>query len=173
MSHTESDLVRAARELRERIGDKQAGESVALDARDAQALRDLLHAAAKVIAGMADRAKEREARISRLESSTGHLMVDRDRTQQQAAIEVAAARELVVKHLGIESPELDMRLREQAEFDQRSLTLLDRERMAYDEFRATVVTLMHEIGDRESLDAETLTKLKSLIDRANKRAMGR
>jgi hypothetical protein len=171
MSHTESDLIEAARGLRELI-DADTFPQVTIEKRRAGRLRDLLHQAANTIASMTEVTRQRDGRISRLESANGALMVDRDDTRTRAAIDVAAARDLVVRHLGIDSPELDKRLREQAEYSRRVLTLVDSERTAYDQFRMTVVGLMQEIGDRESLDGEQLAKVRGVISRANKRAMG-
>lgn len=172
MSHTESDLIQAARELRELI-EADTYPQTSVDKGRLARLRDLLHSAAGVIKSMAEQAREREARIGRLESSNGSLMVDRDRTNSRAATEVAAARELVVKHLGIDGDELDKRLREQAEYDRRTLAHLDAERTALDTFRTTVVQAMFEVGNCITLDAEQLAALRKVIDRANKRALGR
>lgn len=171
MSHTESDLIEAARELIELI-DADTYPQMSLDKARVKRLRDLLHSAAKTVAGMADKAREREGRISRLESANGHLMVDRDRANSKAAEQVAAARELLVRHLGIDSPELDMRMREQVEHNRRSWALLDSERSRYDEFRTTMISLMHELVGRKSLDSEQLAQVRKIVDRANKKTLG-
>jgi hypothetical protein len=167
-----ADLVDAARELRELI-DADTYPQTSVDKRRLGRVRDLLHRAEKTIEQAEGSMDTQARRIGQLESSNGSLMVDRDRTSRRAATEIAAARELVVRHLGIDSPELDMRLREQAEFDRRTLALFDTERTRYDEFRTTVISLMHEIEGRETLDGEQLAKVRSIITKANKRAMGR
>lgn len=170
-----ADLILAAHHLREKI-DADGGANavtVHLPARQARGLRDLANMTAVALDSADDEIRKRDERIRRLESSNGHLMVDRDRTQSRAAGEIAAARELVVKHLGIESPELDMRLREQAEFDRRTLAVLDRDRVAYDTFRVTIISLMHELSRLDVLDGKRLTEVRKIVERANKKALGR
>jgi len=168
-----ADLVEAARELRELV-DAQGGYTwVQMDVSKAKRLRDLLHRADKAFESADAEADRQSRRIGTLESSNGALMVDRDRANSRAAEQVAAARELLVKHLGLDSPELDMRMREQAEYDRRTLALLDRENRAYDEFRTTIVSLMFELREVDVLDGERLAKVRSIVDRANKRALGR
>jgi hypothetical protein len=173
MSDTESDLIKVARELREKIGTKQQGESVVLDAFEARRLRDLLHAAAGTIASMAEWARKRDARIGRLESSNGHLMVEADRTRSQAAVEKAAARELLIQHVGLDAPEVDRQMREQAEYSRRTFELLDRERTAYDQFRTSVVCVMHELDGVVLPSAEQWAALRKVVARENKKALGR
>jgi|1185.fasta_scaffold00446_10 hypothetical protein len=172
MSHTESDLIEAARELRELV-DADAYPQLTLDKQRVRRLRDLLHTAAGVVASMAERAREREGRISRLESSNGHLMVEADRARSKAAEGQAAARELLIQHVGLDAPEVDRQMREQAEYSRRTFEVLDRERTAYDQFRVSVVMAMHELRDVEQLSAEQWAALRKIVARQNKRALGR
>lgn len=167
-----ADAVQAARELRELI-DADNYPQLTISKDKVKRLRDLLHRIDRDFETADGEIDRQSRRIGTLESSNGALMVDRDRVNSRAAEQVAAARELLVKHLGLDSTELDQRMREQAEYDRRTLALLDRERTAYDQFRTTVVQAMFEVREFDVLDGNALAQLRKLVDRANKRALGR
>jgi hypothetical protein len=167
-----ADLVQAARELRE-IVDADTFPQVTMDKQKVRRLRDLLHRAERAFETADAEADRQQRRIGTLESANGSLMVDRDRTASRAAEQVAAARDLVVKHLGIDHPEVDQRMREQAEYAARTLQLLDRDREAYDLFRTTIVCLMGEVSGIEQPTPEQWRAVKDIVAKANKKALGR
>jgi hypothetical protein len=167
-----ADLVAAARKLRGLIGEKREGEQVHMDAREAARLRDLLHRAVQAFESCEATEATLSRRVGQLESSNGNLMLDRDRWQQRAAEADGTARQLLIDALGIDAPEVDRRMREQAEYDARSWSHMDAERVAYDQFRTTVVQIMHEAGDGP-ISPERWGEVRKAVARANKRALGR
>jgi septal ring factor EnvC (AmiA/AmiB activator) len=149
----------------------------------ARAADQLAEARRTIEQGMEREAKLHD-RISRLESRTGALMVDRDRGVREAgqraegAWRVAADSLAALRDAGIE-PDGDLAtlVADATRYGDHVFGLLDRERERLDAFRRSIVGLIQQCqthsADGKGLSPEQVGKLGQSIDRANDKACGR
>jgi hypothetical protein len=157
---------------------------VTISARDAINAAHALGRLQRELDQAAERKRTLSERITRLESSTGALMVDRDRGIRQAEDRAAGARLVAADALaalrdaGIEpGADLDTLIGDAVRHYDATLARLDSEVQRLDDFRRKVVGLIQQCQDQASagkgLTAEGVGKLGRAIERANNKACGR
>jgi hypothetical protein len=121
-----------------------------------------------------------QGRITRLESSTGTLMVDRTRGIDEANTRARYAWEVAEHALaaaGLDSGELVDLVAEHTRYGHHVDGLIDEERERLEAFRIAMIgVLMALRGDRVRVDGLTpvqVGKVRRAIERANNKACGR
>jgi hypothetical protein len=158
--------------------------TVSVPAPDVARAADQLAEAARNIQQGIERERKQSERITRLESSTGALMVDRDRGIRQAETRTAGARLVAadalaaLREAGIEpGADLDTLAADAVRHYDTTLDRLDAEVRRLDEFRCSIVGLIQQCQDQsragKGLTAEQVSKLGRRIERANQKACGR
>jgi small-conductance mechanosensitive channel len=173
MTDIAEQLTEAVQAMRARLDGKNEYEQIWLDQPEAGRLRETMNQGARTVQSLREQLAKAQRRIRQLESSNGALIVDRDRAQRAAGQQVGAMRELLVKHLGLDSDELDEQIREQAECGRHVWSIMDGECRRYDEFRCAMVSLAFELERAQGLTADQVAKLVKLINKANKKALNR
>jgi AcrR family transcriptional regulator len=147
-------------------------------------LASTLADAVRIIESDAQREEKLTDRVTRLESSTGALMVDRDRGIRQAETRTAGARLVAadalaaLREAGIEpGADLDTLAADAVRHYDDTLARLDRDNRRLEEFRCSIVGLIQQCQDQASagrgLTPDQVGKLGRGINRANNKAMGR
>lgn len=157
---------------------------VSVPACDVARAADRLTEAVRMIEQGAERERKLQDRVTRLESSTGALMVDRDRGIREAgaraegAWRVATDSLAALREAGIEpGAELATLVEDATRYGDQIFSQLDRERIRLDEFRCAMVGLIEQCqthaANGKGLTPELVGKLGQRIHRANNKACGR
>lgn len=145
---------------------------------------DRLTEAVRMIEQGAERERKLQDRVTQLESSTGALMVDRDRGIREAgaraegAWRVAADSLAALREHGIEpGADLDTLATDAVRHYDETLYRLDAEVQRLDDFRCSIVGLIQQCqthaANGKGLTPELVGKLGRQIKRANDKACGR
>jgi len=147
-----------------------------IDLRELNRIRNALTSAACTLSQQETRAADREGRISRLESSNGALMVDRDRGIAEAGQRATYAWEVAEAALaaaGLDTGELADLVAEHTRYGHYVDSLIDGERERLEAFRITLCGVFQALDGRDGLTAAQVGTLRRAIGRANNNACGR
>jgi hypothetical protein len=158
--------------------------TVSVPAPDVARAADQLAEATRMIQQGIERERKLSERVTRLESSTGSLMVDRDRGIRDAQRLADGARmvaadcyAVLVEHDLTVGAELETLIEDAVRHYYATLDHLGRENQRLDEFRCSIVGLIRQCQDQASagrgLTPEQVGKLGRRIERANRKATGR
>lgn len=158
-------------------------QHLSIPAPEVARIADRLADARRQLSQASERERVLRARITRLESSTGALMVDRTRGIDEANRRAEGARQVasdciaVLREHGIDpGAELATLVEDATQYGNHVFGLLDRERLRLDEFRCTMVQLIQQCQDRSragnGLTPGQVGILGRAIDRANSKARG-
>jgi hypothetical protein len=160
------------------------GLTVSIPIPNVARVADQLAEARKTIIDGIEREQKLRDRISRLESSTGSLMVDRDRGIRDAQRLADGARmvaadcyAVLVEHDLTVGADLETLIEDAVRHYYATVERLDRENQRLDEFRCSIVGLVQQCqtqaANGKGLTPEFVGKLGRSIERANKKACNR